>query len=287
MIVNLFGKDLIVKDESCSLNGNPGTPIKEPYINMYVTMTNACNAKCPFCCNEKNAGVKIDFDYYKFYYLVHEIRKQITINKLSFTGGEPSLDMDLLGRCVETVKKTDKEVFTIINTNGIHLGELDKIAKYFDSIALSRHFYNDDINNEIFGTDTIAQSSDIEMFVHKDILHLSCNLQKGYIDIPRKVMLYLEEASKLGVNDIGFVSLMPCNKYCKEKFIENLYISKEWNQKTYCRCRNYLYMPKNEETDVDVVKVYTRYYVDPTHSLSTLVYDGKYLRQGFGGDIII
>ena len=126
---------------------------------------------------------------------------------------------------------------------------------------------------------------------------LNCVLQKGYIDIPRKVMLYLEEASKLDVSNIGFVSLMPCNDYCKEKFvdftdvdfsaIENLYISKEWNQKTYCRCRNYLYMPKNEETDVDVVSVYTRYYVDPTHSLSTLVYDGKYLRQGFGGDIII
>lgn len=297
MIVNLFGKDLTVKDESCSLNGNPGKSITEPYINMYVTMTNACNAKCPFCCNGKNEGIKIDFDYYKFYYLVHEIQKQITINKLSFTGGEPSLNMDLLGRCVETVKKANKEIFAIINTNGVNLSELDKISKYFDSIALSRHFYNDEINNEIFGTDTVAQSSDIKAFTHKDILHFSCNLQKGYIDIPRKVMLYLEEASKLGVSDIGFVSLMPCNDYCKEKFvdftdvdfsaIENLYISKEWNQKTYCRCRNYLYMPKNEETDVDVVSVYTRYYVDPTHSLSTLVYDGKYLRQGFGGDIII
>ena len=66
-IVKLFGKDLVVKDNHCSLNGKPGDPIDVPYINMYVTMTNACNAKCAFCCNEKNACTKVNFNFYKFY----------------------------------------------------------------------------------------------------------------------------------------------------------------------------------------------------------------------------
>ena len=296
-IVKLFGKDLVVKDNHCSLNGKPGDPIDVPYINMYVTMTNACNAKCAFCCNEKNACTKVNFNFYKFYYLVHEIQKQLTINKLSFTGGEPSLDIELLGKCVQAVKETDTEIFTIINTNGINLAKMAPIAKYFDSIALSRHFYNDEVNNEFFKTDSVAQAEAIKAFPYKDKIHLSCNLQKGYIDSSRKVMLYLEEAAKLGIGDIGFVSLMPVNDYCKEKFvdfadinlelIENLYISKEWNNATYCRCRNYLYVPKSEEAEVDIVKLYTRYYVDSSYCLSTLVFDGEYLRKGFGGEIII
>lgn len=296
MIFKLFGKELILKDGSCSLNGKPGASIEEPYINMYVTLTNSCNAKCAFCCNEKNATKKVNFDFYKFYYIVHEVHRQLSINKLSFTGGEPSLCMELLEKCVSTVKNLDTEIFTIINTNGVNLDKLNSVSKYFDSIALSRHFYTDEINNQIFGTDTVAQSKDIENFKHKEKIHLSCNLQKGFIDSSRKVMLYLEEAAKMGISDIGFVSLMPANSYCKEKFVDftdinfdsldNLYISKEWNNKTYCRCRNYLYLPKCE-SDVDVVKLYTRYYVDPTYCTSTLVFDGEYLRKGFGGDIII
>lgn len=296
MKFELFGKELIIKDCACSLNGKPGKSIEEPYINMYVTLTNSCNAKCPFCCNAANASKKVDFDFYKFYYLVHEVSRQIKINKLSFTGGEPSLDLELLTRCVKAVKETDVEIFTIINTNGINLTKMEDVSKYFDSIALSRHHFSDEINNQIFGTDTVAQSSDIQSVGFRDIIHFSCNLQKGYIDSSRKVMLYLEEAAKLGVGDIGFVSLMPVNKYCKDKFVDftdiqfesldNLFISKEWNNKTFCRCRNYLYLPK-EDSDVDVVKLYTRYYVDPSYSTSTLVFDGQYLRKGFNGEIII
>ena len=40
MEVELFGKKLQVKENTCALNGNAGKKITEPYINMYVTMTN-------------------------------------------------------------------------------------------------------------------------------------------------------------------------------------------------------------------------------------------------------
>jgi hypothetical protein len=86
---------------------------------------------------------------------------------------------------------------------------------------------------------------------------------------------------------------MPVNDYCKDNFVDfkdidfskisNLYLSKEWNNKTYCRCRNYVFLSKKGVP----VKVYFRYYVDPTYSTSVLVYDGKNLKEGFNGKIIL
>jgi len=297
MDIKLFDTTLTVKENKCSLNGIKGTKIDKPYINMYVTLTNTCNASCNFCCNHKNRNKLIDFNFYKFYYIIHEVHRQLNINKLSFTGGEPALNIDLLKNCVKAVKDMDNEIFTIVNTNGSNLMKIAEFAEYFDSIAISRHHYKDDINGEIFDSLTIPHSDTIKKFPYLDKLHLSCMLQKNCIKDAEDIMFYLEHAAKLGISDVGFVSLMPVNEYCKKNFIdfknidfdsiENLYISKEWNNENYCRCRNYLYIPKFDESKINVVKMYTRYYVDPSYCTSTLVFDGEYLRKGFNGDIII
>ncbi len=298
MKTTLFGKELNLKDHECSLNNS--IPAKRvPSVNLYVTMTNECNAHCKFCCNEKNRGCKIPFNVEKFKAIVSGVSCQIPINKISFTGGEPTLectatDYGALFECVKAVKLFDKEIFTVINTNGIHLNYLDEMSPYFDSIALSRHFYHDKQNFEIFGNLNIATEEDIRNFKNKDKLHISCNLQKGYIDSAKKIRLFLEHVASMGVSDVGFVSLMPANNYCKEHFIDfadisftfdGIYQTKDWNYEKRCRCRNYIYIPN--ENSVDFVKVYSRYYCDPKFNMSTLVYDGEYLRSGFNGEIIV
>jgi molybdenum cofactor biosynthesis enzyme MoaA len=156
------------------------------------------------------------------------------------------------------------------------------------------HSYNADDNAKIFGNSYMSSiMDDIKESPLKDRIHLSCNLIKGYIDSPDEIKKYLDNAANLGIKDVGFVSLMPVNEYCKEHFIdyndinfdniEEMFSSTDYNYDDRCRCRNYLYL----SNDGTPIKIYVRYYVDGNFCLSTLVYDGKNLKQGFRGSIII
>lgn len=291
MIITLFNKELAIKENYCSfLYYNP-VKITTPYINLYVKLSNVCNAKCNFC--EFNGPDKNSFDIYKFYFVINEINKNIKINKISFTGGEPTLQLPNLKNCLKIIKDINNDIFTIINTNGIHLKELDNIPDLVNSIALSRHHYDDDLNYEIFKTKTIPSNNDINNFKNKNLLHLSCNLIKNYIDTNSKCYDYINFYSKMNILDFGFVSLMHVNDFCKNNHInfkdlnlqnnDNVYLNKTWNNEKSCSCNNFLV--SNEEGIIS--KVYARYYSNRSPTCdNTLVYDNGVLTQGFGGQII-
>ncbi|MFW6008227.1 MAG: radical SAM protein [archaeon] len=288
--INLFNHTIKLRDYHCSLNSEKGIKITKPYVNMYVKLNNTCNARCKFC-KFTSTSIKNNFNFDKYIEIFKEIRKTVKINKISFTGGEPTLNLKLLNKCLNFVKSNDKNIFTVVNTNGLHLKILDFFVT-INSIALSRHHYNDQINNKILNFKTPSKN-DIKMFKNKNNLHLSCNLIKGYIDSENEVLKYLDEVSKLEVNDVGFVSLMKINNYCREHHIDfnllnfnnkkDIYINKEWQNKNYCRCRNYLFM---SQSTGNIVKVYSRYYSNSHNPESILVFDGQHLREGFNGKII-
>ena len=198
----------------------------------------------------------------------------------------------MLIECLKFVKTLDKNIFTVINTNGYKLNSLIPYLNLIDSIALSRHHYDDKINNEIFKIIDTPTTTDIINFPNKTKLHLSCNLMKKYIGTSDEVVNYLEWASKSGCSDVGFVSLMKVNDYCEENFvdfkslnfedIDNVFITKNWNYKNLCRCRNYNYI----STNANIIDVYSRYYVNLQYNGSSLVFDCEYLICGFNGDII-
>ncbi len=77
--------------------------------------------------------------------------------------------------CTEA-KKIFPLVKTSVNTNGSRLKDLEGID-VLDNIALSRHHYDDEINNQIFGINT-ADTDILDSFKDKHKLHLSCNLIK-------------------------------------------------------------------------------------------------------------
>lgn len=286
----LFGHKINLRSEHCSKNKEVPAKIDQPYINLYVQMTKACNATCKFCAFKDQHQ---EFDFEKLQLILRYIDIDIKINKVSFTGGEPTTQWDKLLDCLIYTKTLDDTIFTVVNTNGLRLDKLNKYQEYIDSIALSRHHYNDTVNNEILGFK--APSTEyINSLKHKDKIHLSCNLIKDYIDNTEEVINYLEFASQIGVLDVGFVSLMKVNDYCKEHHIDfnsldfkdykNIFINREWNNKEMCRCRNYLYA---STTTDEIVKVYSRYYADRNNCESQLVYDGQYLRDGFNRRIIL
>lgn len=293
MKIKFFDTEVDIKDTTCGMNGNKGYPCEDIRVNVYTCLTHCCNTNCKFC--EYHYKDDVPFDIEKWKKCIDEVMLKTGIFKASFTGGEPTLQYDILKECLEYLKYKDKDIFTVINTNGSNLDKLIGLSN-LDNIALSRHSIDDDENKFIFGNDVVPTLAEIEKFPEKNKLHLSCNLIKGYVDNDIKIKEYLEKCSEIGVEDVGFVTLMPINGYAKEHsidfsdieftfsntFIVNRFFEREKDNRCICKCRNYLYLGKNNR----IVTVYSRYYVDNTCNDGALVFIDNCLRQGFGGTVI-
>lgn len=259
------------------------------YISLYIVTTKNCNAHCKFC--EYTHG-KSDIDIEKFSNMLDKLLSICEITNVHFTGGEPTTEIDKVKALLKIIKGKDKLITTSINTNGYKLNLLDGIEE-LDNIALSRHAISDEENYAIFGCKDIPSIKDIKNFKDKSKLHMSCNLIKGCIDSNEKIIEYLEFASKLGVNDIGLVSLMQINEYCKEHYIEfdeelakesdritksNCFCNDESGSVT-CKCENYLYRAQN----CSLISAYHRYAIKSNQISDYLVYENNVLKQGFNG----
>jgi molybdenum cofactor biosynthesis enzyme MoaA len=293
MKLKLFNKEIELNDHHCNFNDESAKKINVPYINLYVRITDSCQARCKFC--EFHEENYMTFDLYKFLYTFAKLNNQVKINKVSFTGGEPTMKIDTLNRCLREVKELNPEVFTIVNTNGFALDKIN--GEYVDSIALSRHSVNDAINQEIFGTTAVPCAEFLKSYKYKDKLHLSCNLIRGYTDNNGRCRHYIETFGNMGITDIGFVSLMGINKYAEDKFLDfadvkletmhNTVSAAHWQKqcggKPTCKCANYL---TYTETGV-IVKSYARYYADRSECKGMLVYERNgQLKAGFNGVVI-
>lgn len=280
--------DLKFKTAYCALNDYEPMEVDHKYVNIYVRLTDSCNAHCAFCvyCSEK-----CRFNIVKFKQSVAKLlQNDIVINKVSFTGGEPTLRTARLDACVSYIREVSPDTFIVVNTNGVNI---DAIPEEVDSIALSRHHYNDAINYSVFDSKILPSTMMLDMFKHKGKIHLSCNLIKGYIDSKEELYKYLEFAASVGIYDVGFVGLMNVNNYAKKHFVDiiklnvesdRLVCNKVWHYKKSCKCKNYLYMPKAGNK---LVKFYARHRCKHTTDMgSNIVFDGEHLRQNFNGKII-
>lgn len=289
LTIKLFGHDVPVKTKDCT-----GAKI-DPYVNFFVRMTDLCTADCSFCPyhDEKSKP----FDVAKFKYAFDGITGAgIWINKIGITGGEPTLCMDKVREIVSHVHKGDPQVPITINTNGQYLKELDK-KRFLDKItdvALSVHHYDEDRNHAIFRSKGHATIEDVKRFVHKEKLHIRCNLIRGQIDSPEEVRKFLEFFSEMGIQDFGFVSMMLVNRYCKNKFISyreagvdrqphtRLTRKLAWKQ---CTCKNYMSYTMHGR----LYRYYTR--TDKNEAdekvANKLVFDKDELKIGFKGRVVL
>ena len=287
--MELCGKNVEVKNTVCTKNGINLIPF--PYVNLYIRATEACPADCPFCIYHKNKNRK-EFDAKKFIPILEEIHKKVFVHKVVFTGGEPTLDMSQFFRIVSFVQDELPTTHFTVNTNGMHLKKLSShgLIESIHCVALSRHHYLDAENAETFGGVYTCLNKDIAAFPYKNKLHLRCNLIDGYIDNDKTVYRYMDEYSKMGVFDFGFVSLMKHNEYCHKKFVPQIDIHKlpdtvvvnEAHNDT-CRCRNFLHKTESGYP----VMVYDRQENCPSSGTGTLVFDIDCLRAGFGGEVIV
>lgn len=300
--MRLFDKDIVLADKLCirapypvMLNGYPGL-LNHPFVNLYVKITDDCNAHCPFCCNagvHNNGSSALDIN--KLFRIIDEIvNNGIKLNRISLTGGEPSLYPDLVLEILQKISLNEECAFTQVqlNTNGLTKDSITLMHhSRLDSVSLSIHHYDSDKLSEIYGR-KIDFNPLIELKNISNRLNISCNLIKGYIDSPKEISKMICYAVENGVKTIGFVSLMNKNKYCMDRFIDyreidlssipSLILSNERALLNICGCKNYIYQDKKFTAEV-----YFRINENPMFCGSSLLFDGQYLRQGFGNDNII
>ena len=82
-----------------------------------------------------------------------------------------------------------------MNTDGLRWLQLfnDPIYKEYDYIQLSRHHYDDVINDEIFKckTPTIEDiKAVVDLQTHPHQIQFRCNLIKGYVDSKEEVFKF-------------------------------------------------------------------------------------------------
>ena len=274
--MKLFDKDIVLQRYRCS-GHLQRLQLSRPFVNLYVRVTDGCNAHCRFCCNEGNRGCS-PFRLDKVIDSIKEINQSgIRLNRVCLTGGEPGIDVNMVNDIIQAIDSGHTQLQ--LNTNGLsadsrRLMKLDRI----DVISVSLHHYQKDKLSEIFGTEV---RDDFASFpgVDRRKLNVSCNLMRGYIDNADEVKKYLDFVASKGIRTVGFVSLMKVNEYCRDKFIDyseidfgsipHLLLTRERHHGDNCKCRNYIYRAENGM----MMEVYMRENLDPQYCASSLLFD--------------
>lgn len=299
--IELFGKQVVLRNNVCSKDDIYKEDKYRTY-NLYISITDVCLASCPFCNNntkKKQTFTDKKFDVAKLEQVLKELKDKNLLNRVSITGGEPLLNLDLLNRVINSIFKIcgDNQYLTI-NTNGFNLDRVTELDRFKNiaGIHISRHHYLDEKNDELFGFKTIH----LEEIKHlqdkvenKHLLRLNSLLIKNYIDSAKEVENYLEMAAKLGIFRVGFVGLMPLNEFSKQNYIEYKEIFKNLSQDCIvvsklkncntCDCTNGMYISKEGK----LVEFYSRVVRDlnPQHEGQFSYTVENNLCAGFGNII--
>lgn len=282
-----------IKRVGCNGLDEPGQPI-EPSLNLFVKVTQGCNAHCLFCSNAGASVPNTPFNVPKLFEIIGLLLASgIRVNRVNITGGEPSVVPDLVERILLKMSEPDhSDIHVHLNTNGL-LPASQELMRHprWDSISMSLHHYDTAKLSELYGCRIPESAFDFEG-IDLQKLNSSCNLVKGYIDHAEEAHKMLDLNLDLGIPRIGFVALMKVNDYCREHFVDleaihleripHVYFTKSMNRGEDCKCSNYLY-----NKDLRILEIYMRNYANPQYCESSLVYDGEYLRQGFHENNII
>ena len=103
-----------------------------PHKSAMVIFTVGCNFKCDYCHNKYLLQTNVGREY-KITELMQTIRTNVLVNGISISGGEPTLQPDLLELCKE-INSIGK--YISIDTNGSNPEVIKNIAPYINRVAL-------------------------------------------------------------------------------------------------------------------------------------------------------
>ncbi len=297
--IEIFGQEILVKDSLCGPSPEARWEV-EPNLRLYIKVTDSCNAKCAFCAN----GTCKDFgsiDFQKLEFVIRYLKDNNRLHSIALTGGEPMINPDKVNDMLNLIWSIDENIEVQISTNGLNLREIAGFdnPNNLESIHISRHQFDDKTKIEIFKTDTIATTDDI-MFLqdalsNKKIININTIVMKDYIEDLEGIKRMLDYVGETGVYKNGLVSLMKCNDYAKDHFINlndilnnldnNFLLAKRFFAGEYCECIDGVYTSKNAK----LVEFYARMVKDCSCPYTTqLVYtsDNK-VTAGFGKKVLL
>ena len=288
------GHPIAIKRYDCDSHDVAGKPML-PHVNIYVKVSNACNAHCPFCVNAGCRADRKEFDISILTRTVDELMQQgVAVNRLCITGGEPSLVPERVTEILDIFSASRySNIHFQLSTNGMTMASHELMRNpRWHYITISLHHYDKKILSELFGIKNEPLGIDLDGVDLKKV-NTNCMLIHGYIDSPIEIQKMFDHNISLGIPEVGLVSLMKVNDYCKDHFVDfsdikfssipNFYRTRSRNRGEDCRCANFRYMPEPGKN----LSVYMRYYANPNYCESSLMFDGEHLYQGFGKDSII
>lgn len=179
--------------------------IKESTImnpNLSIVMPGGCNAKCEFCFWKKSKPCNNYLE--KINNILECLPSQFY--QLSITGGEPTLSPYL----ESVINLINRDVFkhTVLTTNGVKLLKfVSKLEGKIDHVNISRHHFEDKINDSIFKS---------KMLTKEELKVVTEELNKVGIDVTFSAVLseklnskedtdkYIQFAKECGASQVFF-----------------------------------------------------------------------------------
>lgn len=284
--MQIFGKEINTKDYDCSFNPNEFERKTLPF-KLYIQAQNNCNAKCDFC---DPGCINQDFDFQKLDVVLNELSRRGILAGVSITGGEPLLNVERVINIIKLVKKYVCRVS--LNTNAYSIERLLQVYGMLDNIYISRHHYNNDINDSIMKikTPTIDELSEIDS---DGKITMHCVLQKGYIDCATQMKLYMDYLGNTNIRKVKFISLYPLTSQAKEKMIDVDTLLNEFKtytnagilyDKCFCCCLDFVYVTNQGRVVNAILRNNKTNHFD---CCKQLVYNGTNLYDGFEKNIKI
>ena len=276
--MNLFGKELNLKDYSCSRIKDSYIKM-HPIINLYIQTTPCCNGKCDFCDTRNHST---DFDFEKLDYVVRIMNENGIMGKIAIAGGEPLLVMDRVQKIIELCKCN----YLTLNTNAFNLNRLKEVYPYVKEVDISKHHYNNVINDKIMGLKTASME---ELFENDlvDKTSINCICQKGGISKKEDAIQMIEALGKNHIKNLKLISLLPLTEQAKEKYVSLVPFMKEFEDrmndgylydKDMCQCFRFLTVTDSASLVQTTIR---ETFNDDYSCIKQFVFTGEYLYDGF------
>lgn len=299
-IMDVLGTPVRVKSYACAQDGGAPIPVEgQVRLQLTVIPSSWCMADCPFCIASPHDRMD-SMDLKQLEKTLLMLKEADILRGVTITGGEPLADVRRVDRIVSMlfgIFGFDLEV--TLDTNGCGIERLGEIRdlQHVDTVHVSRHHYDDEVNYRLFGTRAVPSAGTLKRAMHavsyRDLFVMNCMLLRDHIGTAEEVHRYLDFAIETGAGKVSFITGTPVNAYMEQQRVEYedvirrddpaFLLSRSFRDHEWCRCQDGVYC-----SEAGLIEFYGR----RTDARGCgycrgLVYGSdNRLRAGFGGPVI-
>ena len=257
-VIDVLGTPLRVRACACAQDGGDPRPL-EGHIRLQLSIlpSSWCMADCPFCIAAPHDRMNA-MDLKRLEHVLLRLKDADLLRGVTITGGEPFADVKRVDRIVSMlfgIFGTDLEI--TLNTNGCAIERIGEIRElvHVDTIHVSRHHYDDEINRKLFGTDAVPDAETLKRAMHsvsfRDLFVMNCMLLRDHIGTAQEVHRYLDFAIETGAGKVAFITGTPVNDYMRRQRVEYedvirrddpaFLFTRSFRDYEWCRCQDGVY----------------------------------------------